>query len=718
MRLAPGENVAGRGRLWRVWNSGDFTGEDRPCARMTVQKARIHHPRTGKGRWGMIHFNQVNSPVEVPNIMSIDIDDPPDADAASATIKLLNVKPVTFGSAIDVTTGEVDAPGWYTFNRGDDKTYNRFHQTINRWHNLLVENRVVRTYQGYGFNRDLPPHLDENLVITGTWMIDDVIIGADKIITLKCRDLGKPLIESLCFPPVIPHKAYPVSFAPRPKAKRENVVTQREGNVALRPAWSSNRRWVASGVVHGHTERHGFDGQSNTYWMSIGNADPGASYAYEFIEADARKARVSGVEFNPWRGNYVVYVGIRVNGKWLGKDVVPYGGYAGGSNGADEKYVLKTTCGTGLTRIKLPTTYKNVERVRLTFHNLAPSGIGPFPYRAGVREFRAFYSESRTVRRTIEPELSNDHTYYDDYTDIVKYACAVGGQYWPVGADVVLAKNFAPGFTYEDFPDGYEWRFPFGPGKRDPVVGRGAVYGIFESTGTNGPQALTADLFDKKPLMDMIRYVQEIVGYLFFMDPEGTPVWRTPNIWKLGNFIDRGAQEGRKRTTFIPVIHERHQLEDLTVTLADRNNRKYNVVASADGTKGAVRPGREPHSMGLERVGLYVDQNFKTTAECRVMADMIGQRQLFSYRTDEVQAPANPLIGKDDQVRVVERVTAEVYVHYIRGYSTHFDNMEGVYEMTLATHWLGERPGKRWAIDREKFAKETKRWLRTIGAGA
>lgn len=703
MRLAPGATQPGKGRLWDVWRSGHYAGRTRPRARITVQEVRLLHPSTGKGRWGNLHFNQTKAPVELPNLMDIDINPAVDADAATCTIRLANVQPRAFGGEMTYEDlDNVDLPGWYTFNRGDQGPYNRWKFARNQWHNVLVENRIIRTYQGYGADPLVAPHADANLMLTGTWMIDDVDIGSDRIITLTCRDAAKVLIEESAFPPVIPLKHYPISFEPRPAAKAKNPVARKERKVRLRPAASSNDRWT-SGPVHGHTERHAFDGRGDTYWLSIGNSGPRVSHAFEYIEADAQKQDISDIEFTPWKGNYIVYVGVRVNGRWLGKEIVPYGGYAGASNGADEKYVLKTTCGTGEQELKLPQLYRNVERVRLTFHNLADSNLGPYEYRAGVREFRAFSRERKppsaeSASGTDAAEDMQGVIRYGDYTDIVKYLCAVGGAYCPPGATILFDPVVGP--------------VPFSV-PREPMVGSGGVWGSFEDTGTNGPNGTPISVFDKKPLMDGITHVREIVGFNFFMDEEGAPVWRSPNIWRLGNWLhEPGA---RSRTDYIPEIDERVQLKDLSVKLSDRNNRHRVVVATTDGRKGAVVPGREPNPMGLERISMFTDQHFETVAECRVMGELIAQRQLFSYRTDQVTIPGNPMLGVDDQVRIWERVTGEVYVHYIRGMSSRFDNTTGVWEMTLDTHWLGERPNKRWAVDMSKFSKETKKYLRAIG---
>ena len=172
---------------------------------------------------GSLWFNQKRRHIELPNVMSIDIDEDVDQDAATCTIKLLNARPRAYGSPVGLyEDNTADAKGWYTFSRGTQGPLNRWKHTRNGWEGLLVENRVIRTYQGYGIDRTKRPHRDPNVMITGTWLIDDVILGSDKTITLKCRDAAKVLIEEHSFPPVIPLKHYPLSFSSRAAAKEKD----------------------------------------------------------------------------------------------------------------------------------------------------------------------------------------------------------------------------------------------------------------------------------------------------------------------------------------------------------------------------------------------------------------------------------------------------------------------------------------------------------------
>nr|MDQ6949845.1 hypothetical protein [Actinomycetota bacterium] len=68
----------------------------------------------------------------------------------------------------------------------------------------------------------------------------------------------------------------------------------------------------------------------------------------------------------------------------------------------------------------------------------------------------------------------------------------------------------------------------------------------------------------------------------------------------------------------------------------------------------------------------------------------------FKARQGQVTCVANPCLGINDQVRILERTSSEVYIHYIRAKSTQWDKDTGAYTMTLTTHWLGD--GDAWAV--------------------
>jgi len=149
--------------------------------------------------------------------------------------------------------------------------------------------------------------------------------------------------------------------------------------------------------------------------------------------------------------------------------------------------------------------------------------------------------------------------------------------------------------------------------------------------------------------------------------------------------------------------------------LSSRSIRERVFVANLAGNFGAAVKGLNPYPSGLRRVGGYTDQHFLTEAECRIMADLIVLRQLFTYRTDTVRIPGLPAIQVDDQVRLVERISEEHYLHYVKSVSMEFDMKAGTYTYSLGTHWLGAAPFNNWTFDPANMSAETKAYLQAMG---
>src|SRR5881409_1054680 len=82
-------------------------------------------------------------------------------------------------------------------------------------------------------------------------------------------------------------------------------------------------------------------------------------------------------------------------------------------------------------------------------------------------------------------------------------------------------------------------------------------------------------MFDKQPVIDTIRQLKEIVAYDCWCDDEGAFRFETPNIWGPGNFDELG-----NHLTRIPVIDERMQLQDYSVTVDDKDLRSEIIISS------------------------------------------------------------------------------------------------------------------------------------------
>jgi hypothetical protein len=138
-------------------------------------------------------------------------------------------------------------------------------------------------------------------------------------------------------------------------------------------------------------------------------------------------------------------------------------------------------------------------------------------------------------------------------------------------------------------------------------------------------------------------------------------------------------------------------------------------VANVVGNYGAMAQGYNPQPSGIRRVSGWTDQNFQSEAECRIMADLIAIRSMFTYRKNSIQVPGNPAIQVDDQVRLYESTTAESYVHYVDSIKSDFNMQTREWTYTIDTHWLGEEAFDKWAFDPRQLSLETQQYLQTLG---
>jgi hypothetical protein len=257
------------------------------------------------------------------------------------------------------------------------------------------------------------------------------------------------------------------------------------------------------------------------------------------------------------------------------------------------------------------------------------------------------------------------------------------------------------------------------------------VWGDFMRTYTTGVADLTVDMFDKKPMMEVIGYVRDLLGFIFYIDEAGGVVWRMPNLWSLGNYVSperlpdgtgpfmysgRPGKRGQgARTSEIVELKDDETILSYTTKLDSSNIRERIFVANAVGGLGTVIKGFNPYNVGLNRVAGWTDQNFATKRETVVMADMISARQMFSYKTSQVVIPGYPKIQIDDQIRIFERVTNETYYHYVMGIKSDMDMTEGTWTYSLETHWLGERPSDAWVVKVTELSNVTRQYLNAIG---
>lgn len=430
--------------LWA--KGGPFIGDHRPHGRVTVQlpwsdlsgdhKYDILRTTYGAGtgnyadrglplRWYQDAADD-QAELEVPNVAQIHTTRTVDQDAATFEIIIRNQQ-MYDNNSIPVDATELGQPGFFTATRGvSHDAQARWNQATNQWQNLLVPNAVIRTFQGYGGN-SLSIEAAEaahNIMLTGVWIVDHVEVHSDGTLKLSGRDGMKFLIDQQLYMPLVPKDHYPltyyrwVSINNAIQAGSKTVTTTAQiaaGDKTTNYEDSSENRWYPTAGnnpnIHGHLSTDAFDGNVDTYWLSVGNSRADAEFAVNWLQATCGEA-MNAVYINPWAGNYTCYVSVMENGAWQGADTIPYDPsilFATQSpavdTGAAIPYVAKFGIPwEGPAEYVLDRVYQ-ADRVRISFRDLTYTEFGPWHYRAGVREFkiRASGAASTSTSTTLQP---------------------------------------------------------------------------------------------------------------------------------------------------------------------------------------------------------------------------------------------------------------------------------------------------------------------------
>lgn len=744
-----------------AWNSGNFVGDDRPCVRVTVQHPKmqfrkysltstfslkkeatipqilagegfdLHHgfkvnqmyanflfgtaTDVGFGQSPMGIAHTIHKPMELPNVKTVTWDRSIDADVAECTVEVFNTAP--YGDADTVNMKTLDQPGYYTYDRGGSAASARWKQTRNAWFGMLVPDNLLRTYEGYGQTPDVPPELDPRLVQTGLWIIDSVSVNDQGAMSIKCRDIGRILIDQIYSLPVVPKQFYNENWK---SWTGKFDISPTVGKLKVKATHSSNEPWFPPGspaTVAGHKLSYAFDGDPSTYWVSIGNVAASRRFAYEWVQCKVGNQAVSQVKVRTKKKGYTVYVSCMVGGVWQGARSINYHEDGIGMNGSDINYVASAHVDTEqFVTIKFK-AIKKVQAVRVTLGNLQNFKFGTYTYRGGIRDVEVYgvTVAGKEDHFTKGPVGSNPNRYYD-YTDIVKLLCAWGGFFWPANA------------VYRDCEGTYRG---IAPTKFDTrVLGkgvRGRVWGDFQRSKVAGVAELDSSNFDRQSLMDCISYIRDILGFIFHIDETGGVIWRLPNVHNYGSRRGTLSPNPKYLDGVVHHIYEDTVLLSLNSTIDGKNVRESFFVGDVEGKLGAFAPGFNPNPTGLRRLGGWIDQNFSAdppdgTAtdpagknaqkQAQLMADMIQLRQLFSYRNDRVRIPANPAIQIDDQIRIYERSTSEGYIHYVKGISSNLNVATGEWTYDLETHWLGyDKKGGKWLFNPKSLHATTQAYL-------
>lgn len=732
--------------MWDVWESGQFVGENRPVTRATISRNVLKVvPQSTVYR--SLLFNQTPDQVEIPNIASVQIDRRLNTDAASMSMRIRNAGPLSTTDNLDLAhdgtagptrrqLGDLGKPGSYTFRRGvaiDADGINPWAHDQNEWVDLLIPNRVIFTFQGYGSDGAPSPAHDTRLALTGVWLVDKVEYRADGDINIQARDLAKLLIEQRLYPPIVPLARYPLEFCADGEVIKELPDDPKTG-VPLNSGVKSSTQFVVGDgqPVYGHYYTDAFDGDTTTYWLSEGYEAATGDHIRPYLQFRVGSlGNLSGEPIKQVRfyqkftsienGGYIVYLSVYGRAyeegntssqgmDWMGTETIPYTPGAGWDTVAGIPYLVRmnTPYTEGWVTINLPERVQ-ARNVRLTFGNAMRTSYtttaAPYPYKAGVAEIQTVdvYDQPVTVTGNIT-----------DYTDIVKLLCAWSGFHWP-GASP--ADRDALLYLWSGFTTG------------------GRVWGDFFYSGAYpvDPYCIEPSFWDNKSVMDGINQIREILGFIFHIDSHGGVQWRPPNIWRTGNFV-RGT--GYVGDSSVRTVSEDNVLIDYGVTLDDAALRSDIVVVSADDPSlhASYQPGyavgeSEPGSAisdlallaGQERVMLVSNYPFGNAddPDARKQIDkfayLVSLWIHWSYRKSRFRIPGTPGFEIDDQVRIYERTTSEVYVHYIQGYSSVMDLEQGTWFMDVETHWLGNGPSSGWMVKYESMNAALAAYLDSVG---
>lgn len=399
-----------------TWDSTTiFAGETAVSGVVTVE-ANWYLNATGKNvgasnkgpyRWFQ---RSDNSQVEtiVPNVRTIQIDRSIDQDSDSMTFSITNQQLQSKETA-QIIPGQFGQPGYYNFDYGNGgEAQARWGQTPNSWSGILTPNALFRTYQGFGggfitTQEELTTAVAaDKLILTGTWLADNVEINSRGDLTIRCRDMAKLLIDQYLLPPLVPRDQYPLEYRRWYDEEFDTELSPagNDGNVPLTYKDSSGDRWFGSNAsIHGHRPTDSLDGNDSTWAMSVGNGHPSKSFCTDFFEYEPG-GPISSVYIHPWMGNYEMYICVLENGIWQGDpnntifyDQTPlYTSQPSALNpdtGADTPYVSKHSVPWETGKwYDLPRQY-NAQRLRITFRNHQKAKWGPFYYRCGIREIQA-----------------------------------------------------------------------------------------------------------------------------------------------------------------------------------------------------------------------------------------------------------------------------------------------------------------------------------------
>lgn len=750
MRLIPEAMQA----LWQ--SGGPFIGDDgAPHGRVTVEKnwtltstSNLTGTDTTKlpyRWWQRIDNSQVET--EVPNIKSIQIDRSLDADAQSCNITMYNTT-MNRNTVVGIPN-QLGLPGAYTWNYGERDAAARWGQSASEWNNVLIPNALLRTYQGYGGRgKTITQALqDGNILLTGVWLVDEIRVGTDGMLSIKCRDMAKLLLDQQLFPPFSPSPShYPLTYqrwntnffsSPAvPGYDQSNPVGSgpgAEGPKFIRDiAMSSDGAgyWVVGtdgGVFAFGVPYYGSrGGDTDNAPMAAIAADP-LGHGYWLVAEDGGVFAFGQVAF------YGSPVGITTGtvraiaaqpdgrGYWISDihgAVYAYGSaqYHGGSPVGITAIVriTATPSGNGYWLLDINgSVYAYGDAPYLGGPNTiglgsnfaadlgcTPSGNGYFITTLNGHVYAYGDAQALAANNTFDSSILGDPVF--------------GIAVTPTGNGYILVSGNGGIYSFGDAPFWGSLLAPFIYTQKvngnyldyvdiikDLVLWSGwlaydgtavSVYGNLESTGAYSEDPIDPTLFDKRPVIDAINGIKEIVGYYVWIDEEGAFHFESPNWYSLGNMLETTGQ----RVETVYVIDEQLQLTDYLVSYTDSNVRSEIIISSSDPTASLADTVTTRQVItsdllrGMIKPAMFINGFLTKLTEQQRMLETLLDHINFSLRQGSVTCQANPAIQINDQVRIYERQTSETFVHYVKGIQSNMDLDTGEWTTVITTFWLGE----------------------------
>lgn len=419
--------------------SGLFIGDNAPNGRVTVdsgwylKSTDVNYGNSVRGPYRYYtDGNQLEH--ELPAVKSIEWNRSDDQDLASCKITLYNTWHEGDGEQSELST-HFGKPGYFWAKRGKGDSALTWNQSPGRgaytrdgtwdasfsWEDVLVEDTILRTYEGFGGRPtkgnyvSIQDNIDnENVLITGVWIVNSVSTDDKGLLVLDCVDIGRLLLDQIVFPPIVPGALYPLEYYPPGKSAFDSPwgvqLGTKEGPGSRGEVRSTAGSYSGSGdsTIGTNTNAMAVDGNWTTFALSDAYDRPdGDTVWFEYNLGQG----IDALELRPWAGGYTCYISVMEDGTWQGSESIPGGGIA---------YVKKlhvplavpdnheqplqvdfrpdSTLEDIVMKREFAPTY-DASKVRISFQHLYPSSIPNSSgdrYRAGIRSL-IFYRKSYKV---------------------------------------------------------------------------------------------------------------------------------------------------------------------------------------------------------------------------------------------------------------------------------------------------------------------------------